>query len=58
VTCSFDWPDATPPADLALHIGELGRSEVSAPFHEPCNLAHQVNDCFIVVTRLNPFAKA
>ena len=28
MTCSFNGPDTTPPADLALHVREFGGSEV------------------------------
>ncbi len=46
------------PADLALHISGLSRSEVTAPLHRPCNLTHQIDDGFIPVSRPNPFAQA
>jgi hypothetical protein len=58
VACLFNGPDATPPADLALHIGELGGSEVTTPFHKPSYFSHQINDCLIVMPILDPLAKA
>jgi hypothetical protein len=57
MACLVKGPDATPPADLALHIGELGGGQISGPLHKPCNLAHQINDFLIVVPLLDPFAE-
>jgi hypothetical protein len=52
------WPDATPSANFPLHIGYFWGCEISNPFHEPGDLAHQINDRLIAVPPLDPFAKA
>src|SRR4030042_415382 len=53
----LDGPDATPPADLSLHIGQFDQTQISGPFHEPCDLAHQVDDRLIVLLPMGPMTQ-
>ena len=56
--CFFDGPNSTPPADLTLHVRQLGQCKVSVPLQEPGNLSHEVDDRFVPAALLNPLTQS